>query len=127
MNDKEQHKYIVEVLRIFDEADLHDELSWRVEDGYVTFFVICNDLFWWGTADAERITPEILPLLESTLKESEDTEWWEWASLVFVARARNMRPQGAYYESLPPEARVIFDSCGPRRRASLLNPKDQPV
>lgn len=121
----EQHEYIVAVLRIFDEADHHDELWWRVDDGKVRFFVPCNDVFWWGTADLEEITEANLPLLESTLRESEGKEWWAWAAQVFVARVRNMRPQGACYKHYPPEAREMFDACGPPRKADFMNPKEQ--
>lgn len=123
----ERLREVVAVLRVFDEADHHDELWWRVKDGRVKFFVRCNDLFWWGTADAEEITPDNLPLLESTLREAAGTGWWLWAPSVFVARQRCMRPQGACYQHFPTVVGEVFDSCGPPRKTDVLNPKQQPM
>ncbi len=41
------------------------------------------------------------------------------APALFVARARKMRPQGAYYHSFHGSLVPLFDACGPER-----DPKD---
>jgi len=42
--------------------------------------------------------------------------------LLYCARKRKMRPQGAMYEYLNKENWPLFDECGPVREKSLSNP-----
>jgi len=50
-------------------GNLWESIWWRTDGEYapVTFFVNCNDLFHWATADAEKLTPENLPELRQAV------------------------------------------------------------
>lgn len=122
------------VLRVFEEHN--DSIFWRVNGDRVTFFVICNDLFFWACADAEEVTDENIEALERThafVKEQfakhpkpdrdspEFMHWdvvssWEaYWPLLFCCRVRGMRPQRPYYESIPAVMHDAFNACGPER------------
>ena len=64
MSDHTPHSLesIIEIMRIFNGfwGPSTDELWWRTTQEYapLTLFVNCNDVFYWGTADAEDIWPE---------------------------------------------------------------------
>lgn len=136
MNDSEQLDLIRRTLRVYDTADCHEQLYWRIDGievptpGKIELFAGCNDLFWWATSDAEPITSDNIEILEQTLKElkviddSRDraAQISQKADLpvlylsdLFAARSRKMRPQRPYYERMSPELKVLFDTCGPER------------
>lgn len=105
------------------------EVHWYVKDGEPVPWFICNDMFWWGCADAEDITEADLPLLRQTrddLIAAGDGHLDELASL-YCARKRGMRPQGAWYRvaALTPQVQALFDACGPERETGLGNPQTQ--
>lgn len=125
-------EFILKVLRIFNGFDgpSCDAIWWRTDGEYapVTFLVNCNDEFWWASADCERLTPENLPILERAIadcKAAVPRLGKIWASTLFVARVRGMRPQGAAY---PSERALwpLFDACGPEREVDFGNPKSAP-
>jgi hypothetical protein len=110
------------VLEMFDQADVREVLYWSVNDGVVRFWVICNDMFAWGCADAEDITDEDLPALEQAFTDAKEVgEVAEFPTL-YAARRRGMRPQGAMYKCLPEVAWPLYDAAGPHRERSLMNP-----
>jgi hypothetical protein len=118
--------FIRAVLRVFDECDCHEDLIWRVKDEEVTFAAMCSDVFWWGTADAEDITPADVPLLESSAADLRAINRDEFTAELYCARKRGMRPQGAWYgPGMEPELVALFDACGPWRETDLMNPKPQ--
>ena len=91
--------------------DVSDQLMWT-ED--LEFAVNCNDAFWWGTADAEDVTPETLPELGHSLEDG-----GEDGMLLYCARRRKMRPQGAMYKHIKkPELFNVF----PEREVGFGNP-----
>lgn len=54
----------------------------------IVVFVICNDLFYWASADAESITSEELPeLYEMFIKDK------KWGTSKWCCKKRNMKPQ----------------------------------
>lgn len=120
-------------LRVLDAVafDNCDMLWWRTDGEYapITFFVNCNDLFWWATSDAEDVTPENVHLLEESIKDVEAIDdCSSWATSLFCCRSRKMRPQGAAY---PKDKRLwpLFDACGPARevdKSGFGNPKEHP-
>jgi hypothetical protein len=117
--------FIMRVLRVFSDADDADYLWWKAAGEGVEFFVMCNDVFAWGTADAEPITPENIGELEQAYRDAGKAcgdKWGTNGALLFVARQRKMRPQGAYYKSLEEAERPLFDACGPYRPAGFGNP-----
>lgn len=113
-----------ELLRLMLAHDCHSELWWntrtRTKDGDLQFFINCNDVFVWGCADLEAITEENLPVLKESLAISS-----LWGSLLFCARVRGMRPQGAMYAHIDKELWEHFDACGPEREIDLGNPITQ--
>jgi hypothetical protein len=59
--------FIRRVLDAFAKADSHGDLLWHLDDGEIRFSANVSDVFAWGGADAEAITPERLPVLERAL------------------------------------------------------------
>jgi len=94
--------------------DVREELFW---DNKLRPWVICNDFFAWGCADGQGIeTEEDLALFEQSLKDSEYQ-----GPLLYCARKRKMRPQGAYYKYLQEDIE-LFNACGPERGTGFGNP-----
>ncbi len=113
----EHYHFILEVLRLFslDETDGYNYLFWRCEKpGEVEFFANVNDIFWWGTADLELITPEDLPAMRQAIADVRDINIYEWSNL-WAARKRKMRPQQPAYPT-DKKLRELFDACGPERK-----------
>jgi hypothetical protein len=115
--------FIMRVLRTFAMCpnDLCDSVWWRVDNEYapITFFVNCNDLFWWATSDAEKITPENISVLEQSIAECGEHAL-EGVEL-FCCRVRKMRPQGCCYKKIPRELWPLFDAAGPERDQKELD------
>lgn len=119
----ERH-YTNEVLRVFAQLDLHDDLLWQVGDNGPRFAVICNDVFYWACADAETIERTDLPALYQAAADATEADEPYFAGLLFVARKRGMRPQqpwgrtynrqGSCYDTdnLTAAMRAWFDACG---------------
>lgn len=134
MDPNEELAFIVKVLQQFD---YEDGLLWSVKDGHAKFSVICNDVFWWGSADAEDLTPDNVDELKRAREDvmsakgrdqgSSEAEWrYEaYAKELFCARVRKMRPQGAAYPK-DPKMWSLFDACGPEREIDILNPIPHP-
>lgn len=111
--------FIKTVLELFYKADCQSELWWRFDDGVISLYAMCSDAFWWATADLEPITPENINKLEAALVEC----GWRWEGvLLFCARERKLRPQGAMYKNLDKDTWPLFDQAGPSREIDFLNP-----
>jgi hypothetical protein len=121
--------FTMRVLDIFADIDAHSELFWRAEGDEMRFFVICNDVFAWALADAEPLTPENIHVLEGALadlraiREGAEDE----APLLFCARSKGLRPQGAMYAHIAPDCWALFDACGPPRAVGFGNPRPHPT
>lgn len=111
--------FIRKVLATFAIHYAWEELFWS--EDLASFFVICDDFFFWGCGDSEDITPDNFYLLEPAFDDAEHI----WGPLLFCARSRGMRPQGAYYKSIPKDMWPLFDACGPERDVDFTNPKQQ--
>lgn len=114
-----QHRESVEKLII------QEKLRLIVSDkGAITMCVDCSDTFYWGCADAEKVTYDDLPLLLQCYEISAD-----YGGELYACRKRKMRPQTASYkECYPRSVWHLFDAAGPERddsdgkgRASLCN------
>ena len=107
------------LLRVFRAIDFDhcDAIWWRTDGEYapVTIFVNCNDLFYWATADAERLTPENIAEFEKALADMEKIGERFRGPELFCARVRKMRPQPPCYRGWTPEVAALFDACGPAR------------
>lgn len=126
-------EFVVRVLTLvndFDGANT-DNLFWRTGGEYapVKFFVICNDMFWWGTADLEPITPDNIDQLElahTDMMAVDKIEASIHSTDLFCCRMRKTRPQGAYYDHLNEKLWPLFDAVGPLRAVDFANPKKHP-
>lgn len=97
----------LEIMKLFEKYDACDELYW---DAFLEFYVHCNDFFAWACADCEHVNgKEDLELLKECFKDSE-----YHGVLLYCAKKRKMRPQGAYYKYLKKDEK-LFDACGPER------------
>jgi hypothetical protein len=122
-------EFVLRVLRTvaFDNCG---DLWWRTDGEYapVTFLVECSDVFWWGTADCEQVTPENVDAFEQAYRDAgaADKDYGlSHGGALFCARTRALRPQGAAYpeeQSLWP----LFDACGPEREVGTGNPRPHP-
>ena len=125
-SDNDISQFVMHVLNLASKHDLCTAIWWRTDGEYapITFFVNCDDLFYWGCADAEKITPENIDSLEQSIidagaicKHGEELYGIE----LWCSRMRHMRPQGACYP-LDRELWPLFDECGPERALGLGNP-----
>lgn len=119
---------IVKVVAALTSIDA--EATWRIEDGEVIALLNVSDVFAWGCVDAERVEADDVAPLQAAFRDLSATGAagaTDWAECLHVARKRGMRPQGAFYETCPPEgAWALFNACGPHRESGLGNPSATP-
>jgi hypothetical protein len=109
-----------------------DALWWRGSDGTrdqpISLYINCNDIFAWACSDLERITPTNLPVLEASIQECEALGDYHWGPILFCARVRGIRPQGAVLKDIDtPEVLALFDAVGEKRPIDLGNPYQHPA
>lgn len=113
--------------------DYTEDIWWREDDqGDLRVFVNISDVFAWGMADLEEITEENLQSLLDTYAEAEAVTGRHratWASGLFAARQRQMRPQGAYVNLAQGDEhgqwwRDQFMAAGAERETGIGNPHD---
>lgn len=109
--------FIIKMMLFIQDNDLFEEIDW---DGELKFYANCNDFFYWGCADSEPISNEDFKLLESSVNDSKGYH----GILLYCARKRKLRPQGAYYKHLK-EDKELFDACGTERTIDIANPQNQ--
>lgn len=124
--ENEDTKFIMSVLRLIAEYDMEGSLYWRCDGEYapIKFFINCNDVFAWGCADSEEITPENLSALKQAIEDCNKiipNYGPIYGGDLFCARTRKFRPQGAAYPSKK-ELWPLFDACGPEREVGFGNP-----
>lgn len=127
-------EFVLRVLRVFDafnDSPEGDELWWRTDGEYapVTFFAKCSDVFCWGCADMETITPDNISVLEDAVRDCRAVGRpmaLLHAVTLFCCRARRMRPQGAVYDGIDEKVWHLFDACGPKREVGIGNPRQHP-
>lgn len=106
--------FIQRLLQLIAKYEAHEELIW---DEDLKFAVLCSDAFYWGAEDVEDVTVETLPMLEQAFKDGGIEE----GILLYCARQRQMRPQGAMYKYIKkPELFNVF----PIREISMMNPRE---
>jgi len=113
------------LMRVFKATEFGngDCLFWRTDEEYapLSIFVNCNDLFYWGTADAEDLTQDNISVFEQAFADAEKA--WPhfghiYAPSLFCCRVRKMRPQHCCYsKDWPDKLKKLFDECGPERTA----------
>lgn len=129
----EAHAFVIRVLELFSlsHADAYGDLLWRVDNAEVQLFANVSDVFAWGGADCEPITPDTLPALEQAYMDLKALGAEEFTAELYAARQRKQRPQGAAYPSDAYESwrrvAALYDACGPERPLGLGNPKAPPA
>lgn len=128
--------FALRVLKAMQDCDCRDDLWWQLseDNSKIEFTINCSDMFWWGAADSEDVTPENIHELEKAIvdmkalggqaaKDSFVTfgQTVGQAPLLFIARMRKMRPQGTLYSYLNTSVWHIFDECGPEREPTGTN------
>jgi len=107
---------ILKILKVISDCDMHEDLWWRCDGKYapITFFINCNDLFYWGTANLEEINMDNLAMLEQAKRDCEKIDKLLgslYIDQLFCCRCRGMRPQRAAYPK-DKRFRALFDACG---------------
>ena len=115
---------VIQLLALFE--DCPEGLGWETTPT-LAFYVRCNDVFVWGGADVEAITPADLPDLHAAWRDcrvADDEGSAYWPEL-WVARKRHQRPQGAILHNLQASgdrALPLFLTAGPPRPVGPGNP-----
>jgi len=103
------------IMAFIAQHDLHGDFWWRCDGEHapVTFFVNCNDLFAWASADCERFDIGDIPALEKAIQDAGEIH----GIALWCCRKRGMRPQRPVYlqELKDPALSAMFDACGPER------------
>jgi hypothetical protein len=122
MNKKADFETIRRAFAVFndDGGPSRDELWWRTDGEYapISLIIDCSDVFFWGRADCEDLTPDNIGELERAVADYKAVDPLmdsTYAHLLFCARLRGMRPHVQYYEHFPEETWSLFDACGPVR------------
>lgn len=125
--------FLVDLLRTMqhEDGEQPSPLLGYVGDGArLHVGVDVSDAFAWGSADAEDIDVDSLPALQAAAAEAAQALGAPPApkhvAVLYAARRRQMRPQGALYHHLPAALWPLLDACGPQRNAGLGNPYEQP-
>ena len=122
-----ENSYVLNILALF-QFDYCDSLFWRFDyptEGEVFMSVDCSDVFYWGTADAERIEEADLDELIadfSAQSELQGTSYPEYFYMPWIARKRGIRPQGAMYKYLPDAVAKQINAEVPEREVDVMNP-----
>ena len=110
-------QFKIDLLKFAAKNDIAYDLEWN-ED--LEFYVNCNDAFAYATADAEYISSqEDLDLLIKCMEdcvEADRTHGSAYATLLYVARKRKMRPLYEVLAHIPVDICDLLEACGPARR-----------
>lgn len=113
----------------------HHGLWWRRigDDTELRVYVNCSDFFFWGCSDVEELHDDNVETYLGALADARAvteavTPGWDRneGTLLFCARTRNHRPQGAYYPALHSATWPLFDAAGPDYPTGLGNPHAHP-
>lgn len=108
----EKTEVFCEVARLAGKHQFTEDLLW---DEGLNVYVNVSDLFEWATADYEEVTEENLPALKQVIADIEAVSPRSvdgYATALFAARVRNIRPQGKYisdYVHEYPEREMVYD------------------
>jgi len=113
-------QYKINLLTLAAEYDIVDSIHWTEK---LEFFISCNDIFMWGCADGEEVESQIdVELLQRALVDCDELGVDYMGPILYCARKRKLRPQGAYYSYIDKKLWHLFHECGPEREVGLGNP-----
>lgn len=99
---EENAKFLSDILTIVQKYDLFDEIFWgwaNGDDEFMHFTILCNDSFYYASADGECVTKENIDLLRQSCEDIKKIHCENhWASLLFCARVRKMQPLPYYMD-----------------------------
>lgn len=107
-------QYKINLLKLAAKHDFIYDVSWN-ED--LVFSITCSDVFH-HAADAEEITSQKdVDAIEQAAKELSEIKPSAnvWATLLFIARKRKIRPLGNWYLGLDDKIANLFDACVPKQ------------
>lgn len=111
--------YLVPFMQTVAKHDLFGEVFWHSDFKFVG--INCNDVFYWGCADLEAVSSlEDVQLLDECCEKSKYD-----GAMLYCAKKRKMRPQGAMYKHIDEGDRSLFNECGPERDIDFANPQAQ--
>lgn len=122
-------EYYERIMGLLHDHDFLDAVCWfprregenqegdEIPDGGYFAAIVCNDVFYWGTADLEYIKEDELDLFDQCLTADPIR-----GVLLFCARKRGMRPQGAFYKMLDDKEKELFRRGLPERETDIANP-----
>ena len=119
-----------EILALFAEAhDFDCGVMWRVDmspgaDRETRLFAECNDLFFWGAADAEEIAVDDVPLLRQALADLRPLRAQYEMGHLFAARKRGMRPQRPCYKDMDAAVAALYDACCTEEERAVADKHD---
>lgn len=118
-----------ETLYKFSQISFSEDLteSYFIRPDYDTqnimICVHCSDMFFWGTADAEELTPEDLPDLQKAIQDVKTAgEFGFYGVDLWTARKRNLLPQNAWLNTLPRDLAQIYIQEFEAREPDFGNP-----
>lgn len=107
--------FIHRVLRLFSDQECRDDLFFGYPDcngNNLYLGVICSDVFDWGCAGSEEITPENIGELERAVVDAGKDRFDSWGFLLFCARQQKRLPQAPVMKEVPEELRALFEEAG---------------
>jgi hypothetical protein len=107
-------QYKINLLKLAAKHEFIYDVFWN-ED--LEFHINCNDIFT-HAADAEDITSqEDVDMIEQAAKELLEIDPLAncWATVLFIARKRNIRPLTTWHHMFDKRMIDLFDACGPER------------
>lgn len=88
--------------------------------------VNCNDVFFWACSDGEEVrTEDDIVELKQAIAACEGDE--ALGAILYCARKKEFRPQGAMYAYIEQRFWPLFDECGPVRVTDFGNPYPHPI
>lgn len=115
--------FMNKVLRLVAVNNLESSLLISVdENDNVQFSIVCNDLFFYASADAVEINEENFHLLEKAVETLPDE-----SDSYFCCLVRQMRPQNGWFDYISRDKWDLFLACGPERSIDFSNPYEFPV
>lgn len=106
------------IIRVLHAGSVNSEdVLWEMneEDKSIVFFVNCNDVFAWGSSDAEKITEDNIYIFEKACNDAKNScdDGYAFAGELFCCRIRKASPQKGFMKVIPKDMRQLFEECGP--------------
>jgi len=111
-------QFKIDLLKFAAKNDIAYDLMWNEN---LEFSIICNDTFGYCSADAEDISSqEDLDSLMECMRncvEADREHGSAYASILYVARKRKMRPLYEVMAHIPVAICALLEAAGPARRS----------